>query len=53
MPNAPVSLHKQLSKQSVAYRAIEATTAAHPALDGGFNTVRDLETEGTGKPRSN
>jgi hypothetical protein len=33
----PGQYDAQLLKQSVAYRAIEATTAAHAALDWGFN----------------
>jgi hypothetical protein len=44
----PGQYDAQLLKQSVAYRAIEATTAAHAALDWGFTTIRDLETEGAG-----
>src|SRR5215469_5962865 len=44
----PGQYEAQLLKQSVAYRAIEATTAAHAALDWGFTTIRDLETEGAG-----
>jgi imidazolonepropionase-like amidohydrolase len=38
----------QLLKQSVAYRAIQATVSARRALDYGFTTIRDLETEGAG-----
>jgi imidazolonepropionase-like amidohydrolase len=44
----PGQYDAQLLKQSVAYRAIEATTAAHAALDWGYTTIRDLETEGAG-----
>ena len=44
----PGQYDAQLLKESVAYRAIEATTAAHAALDWGFTTIRDLETEGAG-----
>ena len=44
----PGQYDAQLLKQSIAYRAIEATTAAHAALDWGFTTIRDLETEGAG-----
>ena len=44
----PGQYDAQLLKQSVAYRTIEATTAAHAALDWGFTTIRDLETEGAG-----
>lgn len=44
----PGQYDAQLLKQSVAYRTIEATTAAHAALDWGFTTLRDLETEGAG-----
>jgi imidazolonepropionase-like amidohydrolase len=39
---------EQLLKQSVAYRAILATRSVHRALDYGFTTIRDLETEGAG-----
>jgi imidazolonepropionase-like amidohydrolase len=39
---------KQLLKQSQAYRAILGTQSARKALDYGFTTVRDLETEGAG-----
>jgi len=38
----------QLLKQSVAYRAIQATVSARRALEYGFTTIRDLETEGAG-----
>lgn len=38
----------QLLKQSVAYRAILATQSARKALEYGFTTIRDLETEGAG-----
>ena len=36
----------QVLKQSIPYRTIQAVTAAKKALDYGFTTVRDLETEG-------
>ncbi len=36
----------QLLKESIPYRAIRATVAAHLALQHGFTTIRDLETEG-------
>jgi imidazolonepropionase-like amidohydrolase len=39
---------KQLLKESVAYRAIQATQSAVRALNNGFTTIRDLETEGAG-----
>ncbi|HLJ85699.1 MAG TPA: amidohydrolase family protein [Candidatus Angelobacter sp.] len=39
---------QQLLKQSVAYRAILATRSVRLALDYGFTTIRDLETEGAG-----
>jgi imidazolonepropionase-like amidohydrolase len=39
---------RQLLKQSTAYRAIVATQSAHRALENGFTTIRDLETEGAG-----
>ena len=38
----------QLLKQSAAYRAIAATRSARRALEYGFTTIRDLETEGAG-----
>jgi imidazolonepropionase-like amidohydrolase len=38
----------QLLKESAAYRAILATRNARRALDYGFTTIRDLETEGAG-----
>jgi imidazolonepropionase-like amidohydrolase len=37
---------EQLLKQSVAYRAILGTRSVRRALDYGFTTIRDLETEG-------
>jgi imidazolonepropionase-like amidohydrolase len=39
---------KQLLKESIAYRAIQATQSAVRALNNGFTTIRDLETEGAG-----
>ncbi|HLY62186.1 MAG TPA: amidohydrolase family protein [Terriglobia bacterium] len=39
---------EQLLKWSVPYRTILATQAARKALDYGFTTIRDLETEGAG-----
>lgn len=39
---------EQLLKQSVAYRAIVATRSVRRALEYGFTTIRDLETEGAG-----
>jgi imidazolonepropionase-like amidohydrolase len=39
---------EQLLKQSVAYRAILATRSVRRALEYGFTTIRDLETEGAG-----
>src|SRR5499433_2704808 len=38
----------QLLKQSTAYRAILATRSVRRALEYGFTTIRDLETEGAG-----
>ena len=38
----------QLLKQSTAYRAIAATAGVRKALENGFTTIRDLETEGAG-----
>jgi imidazolonepropionase-like amidohydrolase len=37
---------EQLLKESVPYRAIQATVAARTALTNGFTAIRDLETEG-------
>src|SRR2546423_497154 len=39
---------RQLLKESTAYRAIVATQSARRALENGFTTIRDLETEGAG-----
>src|SRR5712671_156871 len=39
---------EQLLKQSNAYRAILGTRSVRRALDYGFTTIRDLETEGAG-----
>ena len=36
----------QVLKESIPYRTIRATMAARRALDQGFTTIRDLETEG-------
>jgi imidazolonepropionase-like amidohydrolase len=38
----------QLLKFSLAYRAARATVSARRALEQGFTTIRDLETEGAG-----
>jgi imidazolonepropionase-like amidohydrolase len=38
----------QLLKESTAYRAIRAVVAARKALNYGFTTLRDVETEGAG-----
>jgi imidazolonepropionase-like amidohydrolase len=37
---------EQVLKESIPYRTIRATVAARHALDQGFTTLRDLETEG-------
>lgn len=37
---------EQLLKESIPYRTIRATVAARTALEHGFTTLRDLETEG-------
>jgi imidazolonepropionase-like amidohydrolase len=37
---------EQLLKESIPYRAIRATAAARRALEQGFTTIRDVETEG-------
>jgi imidazolonepropionase-like amidohydrolase len=39
---------EQLLKQSTAYRAIVGTRSVRRALEYGFTTIRDLETEGAG-----
>jgi imidazolonepropionase-like amidohydrolase len=39
---------EQLLKESVAYRTIRATVSARKALEYGFTTIRDVETEGAG-----
>ncbi|HEY6250571.1 MAG TPA: amidohydrolase family protein [Candidatus Angelobacter sp.] len=39
---------EQLLKQSVAYRTILATRSVKRALEYGFTTIRDVETEGAG-----
>src|SRR5437588_1870584 len=39
---------QQLLKQSVAYRTILAKRSVRRALDYGFTTIRDVETEGAG-----
>jgi imidazolonepropionase-like amidohydrolase len=36
----------QLLKESIPYRTLRASRSAKIALDGGFTTIRDLETEG-------
>jgi imidazolonepropionase-like amidohydrolase len=38
----------QLLKYGLAYRAARATVSARRALEQGFTTIRDLETEGAG-----
>jgi imidazolonepropionase-like amidohydrolase len=38
----------QLLKQPIAYRAARATVAVRRALEQGFTTIRDVETEGAG-----
>ncbi len=43
-----VDYDEQLLKESVAYRAIRATVSARHALEFGFTSIRDLETEGAG-----
>lgn len=42
----PTDYDEQLIKESIAYRAIRATVSARIALESGFTTIRDLETEG-------
>src|SRR5436305_13619142 len=43
-----VDYDEQLLKESTAYRAIRATVSAKNALQFGFTSIRDLETEGAG-----
>jgi imidazolonepropionase-like amidohydrolase len=38
----------QLLKETLAYRAARATVAARRALEQGFTTIRDVDTEGAG-----
>jgi imidazolonepropionase-like amidohydrolase len=38
----------QLLKQGIAFRAVRASLAARRALEQGFTTIRDVETEGAG-----
>jgi imidazolonepropionase-like amidohydrolase len=38
----------QLLKQGIAFRAARATVSARRALEQGFTTIRDVETEGAG-----
>jgi len=42
----PGQYEEQILKWSLPYRAIRATQSARRALDYGFTTIRDLETEG-------
>jgi imidazolonepropionase-like amidohydrolase len=42
----PQDYDDQLLKESIAYRAVLAARNARVALDHGFTTLRDLETEG-------
>jgi imidazolonepropionase-like amidohydrolase len=42
----PGQYEEQILKWSLPYRAIRATQSAQRALDYGFTTIRDLETEG-------
>lgn len=44
----PADYDEQLLKQSTAYRAILGTRSVRRALEYGFTTIRDLETEGAG-----
>jgi imidazolonepropionase-like amidohydrolase len=43
-----VDYDEQLLKESAAYRAIRGVAAAKMALEHGFTSIRDLETEGAG-----
>lgn len=42
----PTDYDEQLIKESIPYRTIRATVSANIALQNGFTTIRDLETEG-------
>lgn len=42
----PTDYDEQLIKESIPYRTIRATVSARIALENGFTTIRDLETEG-------
>lgn len=44
----PDDYDTQLLKHSLAFRSARATVAARRALEQGFTTIRDLETEGAG-----
>jgi imidazolonepropionase-like amidohydrolase len=44
----PDDYDTQLLKHSMAYRSARAVVAARRALEQGFTTIRDLETEGAG-----
>jgi imidazolonepropionase-like amidohydrolase len=44
----PDDYDTQLLKQSTSYRSARATVSARRALEQGFTTIRDLETEGAG-----
>jgi imidazolonepropionase-like amidohydrolase len=44
----PDDYDTQLLKHSMAYRSARAVAAAQRALEQGFTTIRDLETEGAG-----
>jgi imidazolonepropionase-like amidohydrolase len=44
----PDDYDTQLMKHSTAYRSARAVAAAKRALEQGFTTIRDLETEGAG-----
>jgi imidazolonepropionase-like amidohydrolase len=47
-PDRPDSYDVQLLKYPLAYRAARATASARRALEQGFTTLRDVETEGAG-----
>ncbi len=44
----PDDYDTQLMKHGMAYRSVRAAAAARRALEQGFTTIRDLETEGAG-----
>ena len=46
--DAPVKLNDQMLKWPLSYRTARAVVAVRRALEQGFTTIRDVETEGAG-----